>query len=114
MRKKMDGINVLVLVLLIIVVVLQLVGVPSEWVLHLLTILSLLMVVDSYYRIKMEEMENVKDKEKMKLYKTKKMIDVLAVVLLIIALFLLQVGGPLILEMGLLVIAILLFAPTLW
>ena len=72
------------------------------------------MVVDSYYRIKMEEMENVKDKEKMKLYKTKKMIDVLAVVLLIIALFLLQVGGPLILEMGLLVIAILLFAPTLW
>lgn len=108
MRKKMNGIVVLAIVLCIIVEVLLLVGVPLEWVLHLLLIVFLLMTVSSYYKIEMEEMENVKDKEKMKLYKTKKIIAVLVVVLEIITLFLLQVGGPLILEMSLLQIVVLL------
>lgn len=104
----MNGIVVLAIVLCIIVEVLLLVGVPLEWVLHLLLIVFLLMTVSSYYKIEMEEMENVKDKEKMKLYKTKKIIAVLVVVLEIITLFLLQVGGPLILEMSLLQIVVLL------
>lgn len=104
----MNGLVNLVIVLVIIVGVLLLVGAPSEWVVHLLLIGTLLLAVSSYFKIEIEERENVKDKEKMKLYKLKKIMAFLAVVLLIIALFLLQVGGPLILELSLLQIAVLL------